>query len=221
MKKIILLIPLLLLVSCGDSYSSIFFDVKPNYDYVAWCSPLIGVQGRVIKWKLFKDEKIEKIVDGLNSLKRQEISIDDYPTYGGTGELYTFFNASDDSFEYKQIKIYNFRYLNPTTKKAYILDEKLTLPEEDSSFYQFASNTESLDTYYINDELICEINNYYNDFYFVESDFTFEAPEIVIQSNLFGTINCYDNKHFTLNNDNVYYELLGTSRFSFPIIEKK
>ena len=65
------------------------------------------------------------------------------------------------------------------------------------------------------------LTNYYDDFYFVESDFTFEAPEIVIQSDLFGTINCYDNKHFTLNNDNVYYELLGTSRFSFPIIEKE
>ena len=142
MKKIILLIPLLFLASCG-SYNgsnptsihpneSIFFNDDIQYEAIDYSNYVIAVPYQIISHKVFKNDKVEQIVESLNSLEYEEISMNEYMNYGCTGYSLLFSSKYLDNY---RIDIHNNRYANLTENRAFILDSKVTLPEPDEVYY--------------------------------------------------------------------------------------
>lgn len=224
MKKIILLIPLLLLASCGGYHSSyvttssetpsksLFFEKDISYDEVVCSSYFISVPAQIVTKNVFKDDKVSAIMESLDKLSYQEIGREEYTIYGGIGDTYVFSNPFAAT---KIINIYNNDYQKDD--KFYDLSSGITLPEPDEVYYEFDMITTSLDSYYKNGELLYTIDGWYDGFRFEESEFTFDEPNYVIDSYYFGEIKCYDGTHFTLNDTGIYYELTSLASFPLPL----
>ena len=224
MKKIILLIPLLFLASCG-SYNgsnptsihpneSIFFNDDIQYEAIDYSNYVIAVPYQIISHKVFKNDKVEQIVESLNSLEYEEISMNEYMTYGGTGYSLLFSSKYLDNY---RIDIHNNRYANLTENRAFILDSKVTLPEPDEVYYEFSNMANDTFSIMRDGKLLYKISFGYDGFTFKESNFTFDKPNYIIESQFFGKINCYDNIHFTLNDEPVFYELSDGLSLPIPI----